>query len=569
MPNVQLPDNSVVQFPDEMPEADINSAIMQHLGGAEKSLGAPDNLSVEGIARNSVNSLKSFHQGLMDPLNAGAQMLVHAMPDSMQNATHDLMGDFAPTAPQFDQALSKAENAYQKDRQTQGSDGVDWNRAVGNIAGTAPLAMGTPSIASEGLLANMGIGALYGAGYGSLQPVNNADNDFASNKLSQMGIGAATGGAMSAGANVLGKMVSPKISDDVKTLMGAGVTPTPGQIMGGGWKSAEDKLTSVPLVGELIKGAQGRSIQDFNRSIYNQALAPIGKEVEGNVGREGVETVKTSLSNAYNELLPKLTFSADQQFADDLNNVTSMAQEMPDPQFVQFKKILTNNLLSRLSPQGTMDGQTMKGVESVLGQKAKGYLGSSDFDQRQLGSAIVEVQKSLRTTLQRANPQYAEQLSKINQGYANYAILRDAASRTGAENGIFTPAQFLSAVRGADKSVGKGNFATGNARMQDIADAAKSVLPNKYPESGTTGRSLMAGLFGLLAGGEGGAIVAGHPLAIPAMGAAALPYTRIGQNIAAGALSSRPAWAPAASTAINQLAPAVTAGVVPLALGSP
>lgn len=35
MPNVQLPDNSVVQFPDDMQEADINSAIHQHLYGNE------------------------------------------------------------------------------------------------------------------------------------------------------------------------------------------------------------------------------------------------------------------------------------------------------------------------------------------------------------------------------------------------------------------------------------------------------------------------------------------------------------------------------------------------------
>ncbi len=41
MPNVQLPDNTVVQFPDNMPEADINAAIAQHLGGQANPPASP------------------------------------------------------------------------------------------------------------------------------------------------------------------------------------------------------------------------------------------------------------------------------------------------------------------------------------------------------------------------------------------------------------------------------------------------------------------------------------------------------------------------------------------------
>lgn len=92
--------------------------------------------------------------------------------------------------------------------------------------------------------------------------------------------------------------------------------------------------------------------------------------------------------------------------------------------------------------------------------------------------------------VERTNPNEAGQLQKINKAYADYAILRKAASMggTAGNEGLFTPAQLNSAVRMADSSAGKGAYASGKARMQDFSDAAMSVLPSKVPDSGTAGR---------------------------------------------------------------------------------
>ncbi|HQY88648.1 MAG TPA: LptF/LptG family permease, partial [Tepidisphaeraceae bacterium] len=87
--------------------------------------------------------------------------------------------------------------------------------------------------------------------------------------------------------------------------------------------------------------------------------------------------------------------------------------------------------------------------------------------------------------------------------YSNFARIRDAGSRLGDKSAGFTPSDLLAAVRKNDRSVGKGQFATGRAQMQDLADAAVSTLPNKYPDSGTTGRAMISALSAGALGGPG------------------------------------------------------------------
>ncbi|BBE09545.1 Lytic transglycosylase, catalytic [Mycoavidus cysteinexigens] len=98
---------------------------------------------------------------------------------------------------------------------------------------------------------------------------------------------------------------------NVKVLLEEGITPTPGQIMGGTAQRIEDKLTSVLIVGDAITSARRRAVEDLNRAAYHQALDPIEKNIPNEVGREGVDTVSRQLSDACNKLLPNLKFRAD------------------------------------------------------------------------------------------------------------------------------------------------------------------------------------------------------------------------------------------------------------------
>lgn len=504
-----------------------------------------------------------FLQGMRDPIDAGAQLLTHILPDSVVkagNTANNWLADktgLVGKLPEggIDQSISEREKQYTEARAAAGNTGIDWARLGGNVASPANLAVASkiPVGASlaERLLSGVGGGAVMGA---TGTPVT--DGDFWSQKAKQAGSGAIAGGVSTGAADVASRVISPKIRDSIAKLLSEGVTPTPGQILGGRAQVLEDKLTSVPILGDAISSSRSRGLDEFNRAAYARALDPIGGKTTAPVGREAITDVRGQLGRKYDDLLPFLNFQADKEFSTDVAKLSGMATSMPKPQAQQFQQILRDKVITRLGPKGSMDGEAFKGVESELGQLAKGYKSDPSFDNRQLGDAISELQVSLRGVLGRSNPQYAKELKDVNEGYANYTRLRDAASRQGSADGKFTPAQLGAAVRGQDKSVGKRAYSEGDALMQDLSDAGKNALSSKYPDSGSIGRLLMGmGLAG------GAATIS--PMAATAGAAATLPYLPIGRQLSAALLARRPDVAKPIAEAVRKLGPAATPAVLP------
>ncbi|PVX77161.1 hypothetical protein [Paraburkholderia unamae] len=438
----------------------------------------------------------------------------------------------------------------------------------GQVAGTAPLAMAAPEMAGMGLLGRAGVGAGLGAASGAVSPVENPGDNFWQQKAGQIGLNAAVGGIATPVAAGLGSAVSGVTDPLRQKLAGMGINMTPGQIAGGGWQTLENKASSLPLIGDMIKGAQQRGVQSFNRATYDQVLEPLGQTYSGPLGQEGVSAVKKTVSDAYNNALGNMTFRAtDPQFQADITNLTGLAQGLPAAQQRTFMNTLQTQVFGKLGPQGLMDGSTLQGAQSELGRLARGYSGDASFDNRQLGSAIGEIKSAIDASLPRYNaPDAVTQKAAADAAYANYVRLRGAAASKGAmdNGGIFTPAQLQGAVRANDKSVGKGASATGNALMQDFSQDAMNVLGKGYPDSGTAGRLGTAGAIGALFS---------HPgmLLSPwtyAAAAPALAYTPMGQRLAQGLLMSRPAFAQPIGNAItNRLAP-LTPGLLGASLQS-
>jgi hypothetical protein len=496
----------------------------------------------------------SVTMGIGDVIKGGVQSLVHGgawladkiAPDSQ------FTKDINAAVPQVDQTIQSQEAQYAQQRAAQGGSGIDLGRAAGNVIGSAPL-MALPAGAGGGLLTKAGAGAISGLASGLVTPVTNAGDNYAQQKASQIGTSAAVGAVANPLVSAIGSAVSPTIGAAQRKLLDAGVPLTPGQILGGAAARTEAKLTSVPFLGDMIKNGQQRAVQGFNKATYDQVLAPLGQKYSGPVGNEGVAAVQKTISDAYDGALSKLTFKPDAQFQSDLGNLTQMAQSLPAAQQQQFMNVLKTQVAGKLSPQGTMDGATLKGVQSELGRISRGLTGDPSFDNQQLGQAIGEIKNIVESSLPRNNAADAVQdLSKANAAYANFVRLRGAAGSQGAMNneGVFTAAQLNGAVRAADKSAGKGASATGNALMQDFSSAGQSVLGSKYPDSGTPGRSLLA-LMGPAALGHAFAPSYTVPLAA-AIGAGALPYTAAGQKAAQALLTSRPALAAPVGNALTR-----------------
>lgn len=516
-------------------------------------------------------------QGVADP-GLGTMQLLSKIPgvdksDILRNqmkADYKFQGVNVPDEllpKSVDQFVRGNEKSYQEARQatqprsltsliTGNNDpGFDAARLVGNIVSPANLLASSRIPQAATLAGRVGYGVAGGAGTAAMQPVTK--DDYWSEKQKQIGTGAAVGGLAPVVIGGIARMVQPNTRPEVRQLLDEGVTPTPGQILGGAWQTTEDKATSLPITGDAIRHARGQSLDEFNRALYARALAPINGHVPREAGRDSVRDVREQLNDAFDQLLPQLRFRADPQFATEFNQLRTMAAQLPRQQAEQFERTVETQLTGKMTPQGLMNGERFKEVESELGRLARGYRGDSSFDNRQLGAAIGQLQTLLRDNLSRTNPQHANELARIREGWAIYTRLRHAAASQGSADGRLTPAQLSAAVRHGDDSLDHRAFSEGTALTQDLSDAGKNVLASKYPDSGSIGR-LALGM-----GTAGSALL--EPTALAATGLASLPYLPGGRQAMAALLARRPNVARPIAENLRRAVPYITPSAATLA----
>lgn len=293
-------------------------------------------------------------------------------------------------------------------------------------------------------------------------------------------------------SNTLAALAKPASNDPdhaaaVKRLEAAGVTPAQHQRIGGQVQRFAESAKADPYVGSGIRSSEDQALDSYNRALYNKVLGPIGERAPATLkpGRAGVKYVKDALSSAYQSVLPYVKATGDDQLTDDLAQTRTAVAKLGEPQAKQYEAILNQDVLHHFGPEG-MDGKTYKSVVSDLLRQARGFKGSQDPNQRGLGYALEDTVSALQSDMIRSSPQkYADKLKDINQSYALYARLRDAATVRKGGGGDITPGDLLSAVRRGDKSVGKGDFATGDALLQDFAEDGDKVLSPRHGTSHT------------------------------------------------------------------------------------
>jgi hypothetical protein len=406
-------------------------------------------------------------------------------------------------------------------------------------------------------------GILGGGISGALNPVI-GDGNFAEEKLKQVGLGAAFGGLVPAATGAVARVISPNasISPANQLLKAEGVRPTIGQTLGGWSNKAEERMQSLPIVGDAIAAARGRATSDFERVANNRALAPIGLKLpEGLTGRDAVAYTETALKNKYDDVLNGIgAINVDSKFNQSVSSLTSMVNRLMIPKDDKLKfRAALNDVQSSIDSNGYITPDIYKSLESTLGRDAAKLYGSQAINDNKIAPAIKQLQAELKDLLQRQAGASADELKATNAGWANFKRVQRAAASVGAEDGQFTPAQFQSAVKALDKSKDKGAFARGNALGQDLGDAGKSVLTNKVPDSGTAGR-LMLGVGGLASGAVNPLIPAGL------LGGAAM-YTPWAQSLMRSAVSSRPQGAQAVANSFEQYAPFLIPGGAQVGLG--
>jgi len=404
----------------------------------------------------------------------------------------------------------------------------------------------------------LGQAAGTGAAYSGLQPTEQQGAEGLAERGKQSLFGAGAGLLGYGTAKGLGRTLAPETSAEIQLLQKEGIPTTLGQTLGGASQKMESKMTSVIGMGDLIASKQSKGIDALNVAAYNRALTPIGEKSSGNVGFKGVEEVHKKLSNKYEDLTSRMSFKPDDQFPADLAKIRSMVDELPEQYGGMYDKMINRIVASRITPQGNMSGETLKSVESEMTKQiSKLRTGQPSYEHIEIADALEAAQSAIRDNLARQNPTWAKELSKVNEGWANYAIIRDAASTaTGRKGGAFTPANLASAVsagakRGSGQAAGKGKISEGRALMQDLSSAAENRLAPAYPDSGTAGRIWPSVGAGIAAGGTG--LATGL---LPLAGLAALgstPY--LSSNLTRKLLTQRPELLRQAGGRLSELAP--------------
>lgn len=504
-----------------------------------------------------------FMMGLKDPISAGAQMLPRALAyatslgGTKPNSLSELL---TREARRVNEMVQSEEKAYQAQREKQGETGFDFPRLGGNIVNPASI---VPAARAAQLAKAAGVGALgqtvtAGAVSGAMQPVVQGDN-FAEQKLEQTGFGAVTAPIGEKVVKGASRVLNPLVSKAEQTMRDLGITPTTGQTLGGQFKTIEEFAQNLPLIGSSIENARQRVLFDFNKGVINKALQKVDDKLPADVvGRDAIAYASDEVSKKYDDVLAKMSFDLDFATTSNILGALSKAKSLDSNQRQQITETLNDVVFGKFAGQ-KIDGQTYKGIESDLRKKASNYANSATASEREVGEALTDVLGAIKKELYFQNPKQTSKLRRIDSAYSDLSVINVAAANSGADNGVFTPKQFSTAVRQQDQTRRKSSFAKGRAKGQEISDAAVQILGDtaKSTLEGRIAASTVGGL-GLLSQPQ-----VGIPLAMTVPPA----YSPGGQMAIDMLLRQRPELAKRMGGLLSQQATPLGAVTVPSMIG--
>jgi hypothetical protein len=530
----QLPDGTILEFPEGTPDDVIDNAVKQQLGEAQPS---------------DDSFLRGLYLGAREPLDVVASRLEQLPGVSGINRLGAALG--LPTA-----AQTLSETDIQRRANTSGAGQI-----VGNIAGTAAM-LPTRAVTAPASVGQAAIGGgLSSAALSRAQGIP----EF----LGDVGAGAAISGALQPVANVISGVIAPSVSRGLQTLRQEGVSPTIGMIageggslLGRGLQRIEEAATSIPGIGDVIQYSREQVGKDFEKSALNRAASFVGRVVPKELeGEEAVGWVKGKLQQAYNTLVPNLEFTVTRDFAksakgifDDLGIPSSRKALQRD-----WVAIIKDSITDLADSDGMIRGKNLQDALSRLSKSSDVFMKSVDPFERRLGTGVANLRQTWMNALAEQNPGQAAALRQVNAGWAHQARLKKAAS--GAQ-GKITPSSLDRAVAAFGRGERRGPYA-------DLARAGRNI-PSRTADSGTATRLTrnLALTGGLAAGGQGIAQALGYEGVTPGQASAialiAAPYTPQGRAAIARILGRTPSKASQALgiTPRALLSPAAAAGLL-------
>ena len=400
--------------------------------------------------------------------------------------------------------------------------------------------------------------AMTSAGYGGLQGAGKSTDT--ENLAGDVITGTTLGGVGGAALGTVGAAIAPQLQKGARELQQAGVPMTLGSAFGGQVQAVEQAAESLPIVGQLIKGARQEQFEAFNKAAFNRALKAIDPKLTVPKDlplREAADFTYQQISNKYGQIYPNTQLSLNKTLDRQLTGLENKysTATLGEAGTQQFQAQL-NNIKSRFEGGKPISGAQVKALKEDLRKITDAYKGASGSE-KLLGDAFNDLESSIMMSFRNQNPKYAKDLKSADTAYATYKKVENAAASTKGAEGVFTPAQLETAVKQGNKA----QYARGNALLQDLSNSGYDVLGNKVPDSGTAGR---LGIAGILTGGAGFL----NPKAIIPTAIASGLYTPAGMKYAMPLLTApRPDIVQQYAPSVRATAPYLTQAVNPLFRG--
>jgi hypothetical protein len=388
----------------------------------------------------------------------------------------------------------------------------------------------------------------YGLIRGVMDPATSPED-----RLKNAGMSTAAGAVGQVPGVLAARAASPVVASDAsRTLAQHGINPTPGQsvdptsIPGKMFRNMEERLTSVPLVGDIVG-----SVRDRARTQLHQASLARAGGVNGEMGHQGVAAVDDRLGNQFQNIYGQAgNLTPDAQLFRDLLAVTNRTPMLPDQQGVLLRHL--DLILNR--GQGTIPGAEVGRIRSEWNARARNMANSANATDRELGLALQGAADAVDDFFERtAGQNLAQELAQVRNQYMHLTRVEGAVAKAAKNEqaGIPTPSQYMDSVTQQAQGMKRKTIAAGEAVDQDLATAGMQ-LKDTRPNSGTPERMLMDRLINgsLFAGAGLGAGYAGEQAGLPfwlmpammGTGAAATYGVPAVNRYMAGNYGWQPAW---------------------------
>lgn len=353
---------------------------------------------------------------------------------------------------------------------------------AGEIGATAGLgdiaaAAGAPGAGAVSAALNpttLAGGAASGAALGAIQPVA-TDQSRLFNVVAG-GVGGAAGNLLS---RVPGMFMRPEEASTkaVQALTDAGVPLDAAQRTGSVMlQRAKAMLSDNPITA----GAQ-RDFQEMQaRSFTKAALGTIGSDAN-EASPQVMAAAKARLGNVYDDIASRTAIPYS-SLEEPLSNIETEARlRLNDSQFAVVRRNFDDILNKASQNNGFLNGAQFKNVKQTLDGLSMG----SDSD-------VGEVARDMRAALHQgltssASPEDAALLARTNVQWGNMRKLEGAIAND--TSGLISPSKLansLSIKSNRYNSV----YGQGDQSLVNLAQAGKSLLADKVPQSGTIPRAL-------------------------------------------------------------------------------